>query len=184
MAAAEAWQQREEFFRAVGQAFQDGEEAQENLAYALGRWGEDRAIEILQKEAGRVGQVRGSMLTADGWRVGAAGARSEAADALEKLPGLLRKVEQSKERAATARDAYIRYCHETGRDPERRTAEERATDRRQPQASPDGRPPAGGEGGIGRTEPQRPSYWESFQREAGQGEDDPGEPSIERERSR
>jgi hypothetical protein len=134
------------------------------------------------QETGRIGYLRGSMLTSDGWRIGAAGDRSRAVDALEKLPALLRKAEQSKERAATARDAYIRYCHETGRDPERRTAEER--ERRQPQDAPDGRPPAGGEGGMGRVEPQRPSYWESFQSRAGQGEDDQGEPSIERERSR
>jgi hypothetical protein len=58
MAAAEAWQQREEFFRAVGQAFRDGETAQQNIAYALGRWGEDRAIEMLQ-ETGRIGHLRG-----------------------------------------------------------------------------------------------------------------------------
>jgi hypothetical protein len=184
LAAADAYLQREEFFRALQHAFQDGEAAQGKFAYAVLHWGDEKAIEILQNQTDRIGQLRGSRLSADGWRVGASGARAEASDALEKLPELWRKTQQSSERAMTARAAYIRYCHETGRDPERRTAEERAGDRRQPQDSSDGRPPAGGEGGMSRAEPQRPSYWESFQREAGQGEDDPGEPSIERERSR
>ncbi|WP_439926213.1 hypothetical protein [Nitrobacter sp. JJSN] len=184
LAAADAYMQREEFYRAVGQTFQEGEAAIDNFAYVVGRWGDEKAIEILQSQTSRIGQLRGSMFSADGWRVGATGARAEAADALEKLPELWHKTQQSNERAITARAAYVRYCHETGRDPERRTAEQRATDSDQARSDPGRRPPGGGAGVDRQSDPRRPSYWESFQREGGQGEDDPDDPSIERERSR
>lgn len=58
--------QREAFYRAVGQAFQDGEAAQDNFAYAAGRWGDEKAIDILQNQTGRIGQLRGSLFSADG----------------------------------------------------------------------------------------------------------------------
>jgi hypothetical protein len=137
LSSAEERLKREEFFQAVAVAFQDPTEAQSNIAYAMGRWGTERAAEILERETSRIGQVRGSMLSRDGWTEGASARATNAAGAIDKLPDLLRELQTCEERALSSRGAYLRYCRETGRDPERGATrewwrEESVAEERQP----------------------------------------------------
>jgi len=109
---------REAFFYAVGQAYQDPEQAVRNIAYALGRFGVRRTIEILERQPGRIGATRGAWYTADRFAAGGNERARIAGEAVARLPRLARELGAAEERARIAESAYRRYCADHGVEPE------------------------------------------------------------------
>src|SRR3982074_2949180 len=53
------------FCRLCGGIYQDSDKAIANIVYALDRWGIDRTAQMLERESGRFGTIRGAWYTAD-----------------------------------------------------------------------------------------------------------------------
>jgi len=117
-ADAAEYTSREAFFEAVELAYQDKKQAEENLAYALGRFGVHRTIEILERQPQRIGTPRGAWYTADRFAAGGNERARQADDAIARLPRLAREFGAAEDRARLAEATYRRYCADHGIEPE------------------------------------------------------------------
>jgi len=109
---------REAFFDAVGQAYQDPEQAVRNIAYALGRFGVGRTIDILERQPGRIGLPRGAWYTQDRYAAGGNERARLASEAIARLPRLARELGAAEEKARVAYSAHRRYCDQHGIEPD------------------------------------------------------------------
>lgn len=117
-ALADALGKREDFFDAIELAYQDKKQAEENIAYALGRWGVGPTLEILENQPWRIGVPRGAWYTPDRYAQGGNERARVSGGAIEKLPELARIWGAADDIERRALNTYLDYCEAHGIEPD------------------------------------------------------------------